>query len=94
MRRPRGPGGRFLTADEVAAMEKKGGGIESFGDPGSSPQDISHSKPSRNSLAQKRKSSEVHDDGVSAAKKAKRGAPPRTSAEYSEAESAEISDDE
>ncbi|KAL3476328.1 CCAAT-binding transcription factor (CBF-B/NF-YA) subunit B-domain-containing protein [Aspergillus californicus] len=24
MRRPRGPGGRFLTADEVAAMEKKG----------------------------------------------------------------------
>ncbi|KAJ0427215.1 CCAAT-binding transcription factor (CBF-B/NF-YA) subunit B-domain-containing protein [Aspergillus carlsbadensis] len=26
MRRPRGPGGRFLTADEVAAMEKKGGG--------------------------------------------------------------------
>lgn len=22
MRRPRGPGGRFLTADEVAAMEK------------------------------------------------------------------------
>lgn len=94
MRRPRGPGGRFLTADEVAAMEKKGGGIGGLGDPGSSPQDISHSKPSRNSLAQKRKSSEVHDDGVSAAKKAKRGAPPRTSAEYSEAESAEISDDE
>ena len=24
MRRPRGPGGRFLTADEVADMEKKG----------------------------------------------------------------------
>ena len=24
MRRPRGPGGRFLTADEVAEMEKKG----------------------------------------------------------------------
>lgn len=24
MRRPRGPGGRFLTADEVAAMEAKG----------------------------------------------------------------------
>ena len=24
MRRPRGPGGRFLTADEVAAMEKDG----------------------------------------------------------------------
>jgi len=26
MRRPRGPGGRFLTADEVAEMEKKGDG--------------------------------------------------------------------
>ncbi|KAK5940829.1 Transcriptional activator [Knufia obscura] len=26
MRRPRGPGGRFLTADEVAAMEKEGKG--------------------------------------------------------------------
>ncbi|EFE43302.1 CCAAT-binding transcription factor subunit HAPB [Trichophyton verrucosum HKI 0517] len=26
MRRPRGPGGRFLTADEVAAMEKAQGG--------------------------------------------------------------------
>lgn len=28
MRRPRGPGGRFLTADEVAAMEKEGKGGE------------------------------------------------------------------
>lgn len=26
MRRPRGPGGRFLTADEVAALEENGGG--------------------------------------------------------------------
>lgn len=26
MRRPRGPGGRFLTAEEVAAMEAKAGG--------------------------------------------------------------------
>lgn len=28
MRRPRGPGGRFLTADEVAAMEKDAKGDE------------------------------------------------------------------
>lgn len=28
MRRPRGPGGRFLTADEVAAMERKDGPLE------------------------------------------------------------------
>ena len=26
MRRPRGPGGRFLTADEVAAMDRQAGG--------------------------------------------------------------------
>lgn len=26
MRRPRGPGGRFLTADEVAAMEARASG--------------------------------------------------------------------
>ncbi|KAG9896048.1 hypothetical protein KCU94_g11038, partial [Aureobasidium melanogenum] len=32
MRRPRGPGGRFLTAEEVAALDaeaaKNGGGVE------------------------------------------------------------------
>ena len=28
MRRPRGPGGRFLTAEEVAAMEAKGGEVD------------------------------------------------------------------
>ena len=32
MRRPRGPGGRFLTADEVAAMEKADGGLASTED--------------------------------------------------------------
>ncbi|KAK3938042.1 CCAAT-binding transcription factor (CBF-B/NF-YA) subunit B-domain-containing protein [Diplogelasinospora grovesii] len=33
MRRPRGPGGRFLTAEEVAQIERgKGGGIETNGD--------------------------------------------------------------
>jgi len=32
MRRPRGPGGRFLTAEEVAAMEAKG--VTDFADLG------------------------------------------------------------
>ncbi|KAI9894241.1 MAG: Transcriptional activator [Vezdaea aestivalis] len=33
MRRPRGPGGRFLTAEEVAEMEKKeGGDLDASGD--------------------------------------------------------------
>ncbi|KAK6439760.1 Transcriptional activator [Oleoguttula sp. CCFEE 5521] len=36
MRRPRGPGGRFLTADEVAAMEAKG--VTNFSD--LTPQDL------------------------------------------------------
>jgi nuclear transcription factor Y alpha len=36
MRRPRGPGGRFLTADEVAAMEAKG--VTNFADLG--PMDV------------------------------------------------------
>lgn len=88
MRRPRGPGGRFLTADEVAAMEKKGGEL-SF-----SPQETMQSKPKRGSTAQKRKSSEVHDDSVSTTKKAKTAAPPRTSAEDSEPESVDASDDD
>jgi nuclear transcription factor Y, alpha len=38
MRRPRGPGGRFLTADEVAAMEKDGK-LENGSTPVSKPSD-------------------------------------------------------
>jgi nuclear transcription factor Y, alpha len=38
MRRPRGPGGRFLTADEVAEIERtKGEGGEEGGDPNATP---------------------------------------------------------
>ncbi|OJJ57993.1 hypothetical protein ASPSYDRAFT_1020188 [Aspergillus sydowii CBS 593.65] len=51
MRRPRGPGGRFLTADEVAAMEKKGVGLgQENADPNAS-KSLSDSSPS----SQKRK---------------------------------------
>lgn len=32
MRRPRGPGGRFLTAEEVAAMEARNGGMDGVPD--------------------------------------------------------------
>ncbi|KAL1302493.1 hypothetical protein AAFC00_002883 [Neodothiora populina] len=31
MRRPRGPGGRFLTAEEVAALDENGGGVDGDG---------------------------------------------------------------
>ena len=32
MRRPRGPGGRFLTAEEVAQMEARGEGMDGGGE--------------------------------------------------------------
>ncbi|KAJ5233078.1 hypothetical protein N7468_006034 [Penicillium chermesinum] len=78
MRRPRGPGGRFLTADEVAAMEKKEGGDAVL--------DLGKVE---NGSAQKRKSSEVNDDH-SSSKKTKTNA----SAEASEQDSADASDED
>jgi len=79
MRRPRGPGGRFLTADEVAAMEKKqaeggGDGLEDI-------------LKGENGSAQKRKSSEVNDDHIHTKKT-------KTSADGSEQESADPSDED
>ncbi|KAJ5618304.1 hypothetical protein N7528_006947 [Penicillium herquei] len=81
MRRPRGPGGRFLTADEVAAMEKK----VADGDP----DPMAEIMGKENGSGQKRKSSEVTDDHVNL-KKTKTSA----SAEASEQDSADVSDDD
>lgn len=92
MRRPRGPGGRFLTADEVAAMEKKQASIG-----GQENATVNVAPPvGITSPSAKRKSSEVHDDNASTAKRAKTGALPgaSASAEESEPESAEASDEE
>lgn len=91
MRRPRGPGGRFLTAEEVAAMEKK-----QVSEGGSSGQESVPNHRPTSSTAQKRKSSEIHDANINAVKKARTGAPPRTSAgaDESDVESAEASDDD
>lgn len=82
MRRPRGPGGRFLTADEVAAMERKQaeGDGEPVGDSG---------KGENGSAAQKRKSSEVNEDHVNSKKTKMSG-----SAEGSDQDSAEPSDED
>ncbi|RMJ21673.1 hypothetical protein PHISP_07458 [Aspergillus sp. HF37] len=93
MRRPRGPGGRFLTADEVAAMEKKqiaGGGQEVATSNASQP--VGNPSPS----ARKRKSSDIIEENANSAKKAKTGGQPgaSASAEESEPESAEPSDEE
>lgn len=92
MRRPRGPGGRFLTADEVAAMEKKG--VSSFGqenaDP-NAPKSLGDSSP----VSQKRKASDAHNDNSNSAKKAKTGGrKPSTIADESEQESGLPSDEE
>ncbi|KAJ5352776.1 hypothetical protein N7541_003591 [Penicillium brevicompactum] len=85
MRRPRGPGGRFLTADEVAAMDKR---AEVTGQPVTF-EDLSKPLPTENGAGQKRKSSEVHDDGVNSKKS--KVAP---SADLSEQDSAEPSDED
>ena len=94
MRRPRGPGGRFLTADEVAAMEKKQGTSVTTG------HDVTDNnavKPTGDNppSAHKRKSSDVNDDTINSSKKTKTSAPKTsTSADESENESAELSDED
>lgn len=70
MRRPRGPGGRFLTAEEVAAMDAKG----ELDGSGKGPEDVSPSKSSETSSG-KRKS----ESGPSSSSKK-----PKTQAESSE----------
>lgn len=91
MRRPRGPGGRFLTADEVAAMEKKQAATGQENATNIA-QPLGNVSPS----AQKRKSSDGIEGNDNSAKRAKMNAHPRASAsaEESEPESAEPSDEE
>lgn len=74
MRRPRGPGGRFLTADEVAAMEKGQGGA-----PGTENSTNHASTKQATTTGQKRKSGQMNSENDAPSKKAKTGAPPRTS---------------
>lgn len=84
MRRPRGPGGRFLTADEVAAIEKgKTGEIAE--------DEVTKPAGESNSTAQKRKSGVADDGNANPSKKNKTSA----SAEESEdVESGEPSDED
>ncbi|KAM5445149.1 Transcriptional activator [Microsporum audouinii] len=65
MRRPRGPGGRFLTADEVAAMEKAQGGSAAA----SSSPAVTNENASKDVVGQKRKSiAEISSPGSKKAK--------------------------
>lgn len=85
MRRPRGPGGRFLTADEVAQIEKDKSGQENAEDEAAKP------AGENNSTAQKRKSGVADDGNANPSKKNKTSA----SAEESEdVESGEPSDED
>jgi nuclear transcription factor Y, alpha len=77
MRRPRGPGGRFLTADEVAAIERQKGG----GDGDSRDETATDSTTTKASTGSKRKS-----EGTSAAPKKKSKVEPETPEEEEEEE--------
>jgi hypothetical protein len=95
MRRPRGPGGRFLTADEVAAMEAKGGAGE--GDDGNKE---NAQTPAKATTAQvgsgsKRKASSAQLKGTPSNKKSKTGAVQRPStSEEDEDEDEDDADDD
>lgn len=77
-----------MTADEVAAMDKKQG-IEGL----PTGQENIQARAVKPSSGHKRKSSEVIDENVNVTKKARTGLQPRTS-EESEPESASPSDDD
>ncbi|PSN60789.1 hypothetical protein BS50DRAFT_197976 [Corynespora cassiicola Philippines] len=68
MRRPRGPGGRFLTAEEVAAMEANKGKAD-----GEEGDKENASAPKASAQAAKRKASTTHLKGNPTNKKTKAG---------------------
>ncbi|KAL8825468.1 MAG: hypothetical protein Q9191_004400 [Dirinaria sp. TL-2023a] len=87
MRRPRGPGGRFLTADEVAAIESgKGGELGEEGGEGKSPDTPAKTSMSGSrSSGTKRKAGATGSSDGPASKKIKNETPRRsTSGEESE----------
>lgn len=87
MRRPRGPGGRFLTAEEVAAMEQKGEGEDGNKENASMPTKPAGSGP-------KRKASSTQIKGAPNNKKNKAGAVQRQStSEEDEDDDDDVEDD-
>jgi nuclear transcription factor Y alpha len=87
MRRPRGPGGRFLTAEEVAAMDAKGG---EDGE-GNKENDSLPSKPAAS--GPKRKASASHLKGTPNIKKSKAGAVQRQSTSEEDEDDEDDEDD-
>lgn len=62
MRRPRGPGGRFLTAEEVAAGSKGDNAGDDLADKASNEASSKHSLASSRSSGNKRKASTLGDE--------------------------------
>jgi hypothetical protein len=76
MRRPRGPGGRFLTADEVAEIERTKGDGEGDGDKGSLETPAKGASGGGGGSGTKRK---ADTDNATPSKKTKTAAPPARS---------------
>jgi len=91
MRRPRGPGGRFLTAEEVAAMDAQKGGEGEDGNK----ENASLPPKAPTSSGPKRKASTTHLRGTPTTKKTKAGAVQRqsTSEEDEDDEDDDVEDD-
>ena len=93
MRRPRGPGGRFLTADEVAEIERTKGDGGEEGEKGSLETPAKGVSGSGSGSGTKRK---AESDHATPSKKAKPNAPPvggRSSAEEDDDEEDDADDD-
>jgi len=91
MRRPRGPGGRFLTADEVAEIERTKGDGGDENDKGPQETPVKGTAPGNTGSGTKRK---AESDNNSPSKKAKlAAATARSSAEDEEEEEDEGDDD-
>lgn len=91
MRRPRGPGGRFLTAEEVAAMDAQKGGEGEDGNK----ENASLPVKVATSAGPKRKASSTQLKGTPNNKKGKAGAAQRqsTSEEEDDEEDDDVEDD-
>ena len=96
MRRPRGPGGRFLTADEVAAIES-GKGEELGEELVDSKEDIDASAkssiPGSRGAGSKRKSGALGNKAPASSRKKVKTEAARTSTSAEESEEAEEEDD-
>ncbi|KAK3172729.1 hypothetical protein OEA41_006053 [Lepraria neglecta] len=76
MRRPRGPGGRFLTAEEVSLIEKgEGGELQKYAPKHEESDTSAPGKSSKTSAKRKSNALDDDDESTPAAKKAKKDTP-------------------